>query len=139
MNYNIEYIEKIRKKNTLCSVLWLIFGVLLLTFSLILILTKGKNLVLFIISAACAVFAIILLFKRKNSGLKYEKTYYGKIEKIDLKVGASNGILTVGYGGLVRKRYSKYFRDINRVILYISTEEQIKYLLYFLFSLVLSF
>ena len=125
--YDIDNIAKKRKSEIFCSAFWYIFGVLLLLTSVILMLVKGSNTILFVISAVCAVISLsILFYEKKNAKFGNTKTYSGKIEKIDLNVGASNGIMTVGYGGLVRKRYSNYFRDINRITLYIALNDEIK-------------
>ncbi len=127
--YDVESIAMKRKKEMFCSVFWCIFGVLLLALSIITIIFRGTDILLFVISTLCIIFSLYILFyEKKNAKFARAKTYHGTVEKVDIKVGASNGIMTVGYGGLVRKRYSKYFRDINRVILYIKSNETIKLL-----------
>lgn len=127
--YDVEFITKKRKREMFCSIFWCIFGVLLLLASVVAIIFKGTNTLFFIISSLCAIISLCVLFyEKRNAKFGSTKTYVGVVEKVDVKVGASNGIMTVGYGGLVRKRYSKYFRDINRVILYINVGEKIKLL-----------
>ncbi len=124
--YDIDGITSKRKSEIFCSAFWFVFGVLLLAASIIAMLLKGSNTLLFIISATCAVISLAILFyEKRNAKFGSTKGYSGTIEKIDLNVGASNGIMTVGYGGLVKKRYSKYFRDINRLTLYIRSGDDI--------------
>lgn len=124
--YDIDGIAKKLRSKAFCSVFWRIFGVLLLATSIILMLLKGSNTLLFTISAVCVIISLCILFyEKRNAKFGSAKWYFGTIEKIDLKIGASNGIITVGYGGLVRKKYSKYFRDINRVIIYIRSGDDI--------------
>ena len=127
--YDVESIAKKRRNEIFCSVFWCVFGILLLLASILAIIFKGTNTLIFIISSLCAIISLCMLFyEKRNAKFGSTKTYVGVVEKVDVKVGASNGIMTVGYGGLVRKRYSKYFRDINRVILYVNVGDEIKLL-----------
>ena len=124
--YDIDGIATKRKTELFCSVFWCAFGVLLLAASIVAMLLKGSNTILFIISAVCAIISLCILFyEKRNAKFDSTKGYSGTIEKIDLNIGASNGIMTVGYGGLVRKKHSQYFRDINRLTLYIRTGDNI--------------
>ena len=125
--YDLNRLEAVAKKKAFCSDFLLILSILLLLVSTVLTVIWGDILYIFIICACLWIASLLAIYKAKKSRfrLKY-KGFSGVIEKIDLKVGASNGIATVGYGGLVKKRYSKYFRDINRVILYIKSGDEIK-------------
>lgn len=124
--YDIDGISSKRKSETFCSIFWCVFGVLLLLASVIAMILKGTNIIAFSISSVCAVISLAVLFyEKRNAKFGSTKGYSGIVEKIDLKIGASNGIMTVGYGGLVRKKHSQYFRDINRVILYIRSGDDI--------------
>lgn len=124
--YDIDGIAKKLRSKAFYSVFWRIFGALLLAASIILMLLKGSNTLLFTISAVCAIISLCILFyEKRNAKFGSAKGYFGTIEKIDLKIGASNGIMTVGYGGLVRKKHSHYFRDINRIILFIRSDDDI--------------
>ncbi|MBO5315177.1 MAG: hypothetical protein J6B48_01975 [Clostridia bacterium] len=124
--YDIDGIAAKRKSEIFCSIFWCVFGILLLIASIVAMLFKGSNTILFIISAVCAIISLCILFyEKRNAKFGSTKGYSGTVEKIDLKIGANNGIMTVGYGGLVRKKHSQYFRDINRVILYIRSGDDI--------------
>ena len=107
--YDVASIAKKRRNEIFCSVFWCVFGILLLLASILAIIFKGTNTLIFIISSLCAIISLCMLFyEKRNAKFGSTKTYVGVVEKVDVKVGASNGIMTVGYGGLVRKRYSKY-------------------------------
>lgn len=125
--YDVDHIEKKQKQEIFCSALWFVFGVLLLVASIVSIFVGGKNPVLFVISCLCAITSLVLLFReKKNAKYGKLKTVHGTVKKVHLKVSGSNGILTTGYSGTYRARYSNYGRDIHSFTIYVDDGKRVR-------------
>ena len=112
MRYDVESVEKTMKHGVLCLVLKAVFYVLLIVLSATSAILFSKNAPLFVASVSVLIISSLLLFSEKKKA-KFGKrgTSVGKVCDVDLSVGTSFGMLTMGYGGAVRKRYEKYKRD----------------------------
>ena len=85
--YDVESIAKKRRSEIFCSVFWCVFGILLLLASILAIIFKGTNTLIFIISSLCAVISLCMLFyEKRNAKFGSTKTYVGVVEKVDVKV-----------------------------------------------------
>lgn len=124
--YDVVGLEKKQKQELFCLVLFSIFAVLLLVTSIVCMFTLGDNLLWFFCSTLCATIALLILYKqKKRTKLGRLKTRVGIVKKLNLRVNATNGILTVGYGGTRRARYSDYGRDINVFTIYIDDGDKV--------------
>ncbi|MBQ8321737.1 MAG: hypothetical protein IJX92_05165 [Clostridia bacterium] len=126
--YDVASIAEKMQKQLLISVTGLVLGTLVAILSVIGIILFGHNVLKFIGSALCLIGSLMLVGREtkkiKNHGCT--KTTVGRVSDVDLHVGVKDSRITVGYGGLVRKRYESYKRDLYEFTVFIDEGSEVK-------------
>lgn len=128
MRYDVELIEKSVKSDIFCHILKVVFCIFLIIASVTAAMLFSKNAPLFVACILVLIISSLLLFSEKKKA-KFGKrgTSVGKVCGVDLAVGTSFGMLTMGYGGAVRKRYEKYKRDSHIFTVFVDEGGEVAY------------
>ena len=126
--YDVAAIAAKMKNQLLISVTGLALGTLVAILSVIGIILFGHNVLKFTGSTLCLIGSLMLIGREtqkiKNHGRT--KTTVGRVSDVDLRVGVKDSRITVGYGGLVRKRYESYKRDLYEFTVFIDEGGEVK-------------